>query len=192
MRSGHSGQTELELRQVDLLSHWRCHTGELHLAYVGTHPTSVAQNKQGSSLKSYFLHWAQTSVCFVPKDPLVAKRQTAHASNPSNRRKETLRLGDSHLQGYRNLPQRISVCFEVSVFLNQEAFFGGGIIPVASSKNSSTSPSSSSASPWSDSTSKDPKSMVPDGTFCDVSEPSSSQLPTPSRSGANFGGPPLI
>ena len=32
----------------------------------------------------------------VPEDPLVAKRQTAHASNPNNRRMETLRLGGLH------------------------------------------------------------------------------------------------
>ena len=83
--------------------------------------------------------------------------------------------------------QCISLCFEVSVFLNQEAGGGGGIIPVVSFKNSSTSPSSSSASSWSDSTSKDPKSMVPNGTFCDVSGSSSSQHPTHFPLGADFG-----
>ena len=40
-------------------------------------------------------------------------------------------------------------------------------------------------------TSKDPKSMVPNGTFSEVSVSSSSQFPTPFPMGADFGSPPL-
>ena len=57
---------------------------------------SDTQNRQGSSLNGNFFHWVQTSVRFVTTDPLVAKHQTAHASNPNNRRMETLRLGGLH------------------------------------------------------------------------------------------------
>ena len=58
---------------------------------VLVHPTSDTQNKEGCSLKGNFLHWAQTSVRCVPKDPLAAQ-QTARASRPNSRRMETLRL----------------------------------------------------------------------------------------------------
>ena len=94
---------------------------------------------------------------------LLQKRQTAHASNPNNQRKKSLRrLGNRcHGNGFENLPQRISVCFEVLAFLNQEAGGNGGMVPVASCEDSSTLTSSSAVSPWSDSTSKDPKPIVP-------------------------------
>ena len=56
------------------------------------------------------------------------------------------------------------------------------------SKKEDYSPSSL-VSPWSDSTSKYPKSMVPNGTCCDVSSSSSSQHLFPL--GADFGSPPF-
>ena len=54
----------------------------------------------------------------------------------------------------------------------------------------SAATSSSVVSPWSDNTSKDPKSMMPHGTFRDVSSSSSSKLPTLLPMGAAVGGPP--
>ena len=96
------------------------------------------------------------------------------------------------LQGFRNFMQHISVCLEVSVFVNQEAGGSGSITLVASSENSFTSTSSSTASPWSDNTSKDRKSMVPNGTFCHVCVSSSTQFSTQSPLGADFGGRCLL
>ena len=55
------------------------------------------------------------------------------------------------LQGFRNLPQN------VSVLLNHEPGGSGGIISVVSFVDSS----SSTSSPWSDSTSKDPNRWTP-------------------------------
>ena len=68
-------------------------------------------------------------------------------------------------QCFENLPRCISVCFEFLVLLNQGPSGSGGMVPVASSEDSSTTTSSSTVSPWSDSNSKDPKSMVPNVTF---------------------------
>ena len=72
-----------------------------------------------------------------------------------------------------------------SVLENQESGGNGGIISVVSCVDSSTS----TRTPWSDNTSKDPKSMVSNGTFCDVSVSSSSQFPTPFPLGADCGSP---
>ena len=65
------------------------------------------------------------------------------------------------------------------------------IVPVVSSEDSSTTTSSSMISPWSDSTSKDPISRMPHGTFCDDSCCSSSHFLMPFLLGAEFGSPPL-
>ena len=43
-----------------------------------------------SSLRGNLSHRAQTSVCFVPKDPCVAKRQAVPASYPNNQRMDPL------------------------------------------------------------------------------------------------------
>ena len=77
-------QLQLVLRLLDILSHWRCRTGELQLANVGRfHPISDTQNKQGSSPRGNLSHWIQTSVHFVHKGPLAAACQTTLASNPN-------------------------------------------------------------------------------------------------------------
>ena len=110
---------------------------------------------------------------------MLQKNQTAHASNP------IARFPKLHA---------IHLCMLGSLCLRKprRQVAAGRITPVASSENSFTSTSSSTASPWSDNTSKDPKPMVPNGTFCDVSVSSSSQLPTHSPLGADFGDPTLL
>ena len=83
-------------RSVGLLLHRRCHTVALSLADVGTLPASGTLNRPGSSLRSNLSHRVQTSVRFVPKDPFVAKRRTALASDANNQRTDPLRPGDLH------------------------------------------------------------------------------------------------
>ena len=57
------------------------------------------------------LHWMQTSVCSVPRDPLAAKRQTAYASNPNNQRKKTLRrLGNRGQGNFSRTSHSASLC----------------------------------------------------------------------------------
>ena len=68
---------------------------------------------------------------------------------------------------FRNFLQSISAHREILVSLNQETNCNGGIVPVVSSEDSSTTTSCSMVSPWSDSTSKDAKLTMPYGTFCD-------------------------
>ena len=121
-------------------------------------PTSDTQNKQGSSLKGNFFHTGHRLRCVsCPRIHLLHNIRLLVLPNPNNRRMETLRLGGLHCKGFRNFLQCISLCFEVSVSLNQEAGGGGDMIPVASSEDSSTSTSSSTVSPGSDNTSKEPK-----------------------------------
>ena len=81
------------------------------------------------------------------------------------------------LQCFNSLPQRVSAWLEVLVSMNQESGGNGGIVPVNSFENSSTTMSSSVVSPWSDSTSKDPTSIMPNGTFCEMSCSSPSHFP---------------
>ena len=104
-------------------------TDELQLANVGSHPTS------------------DTLVRFVPQDPLAAKHQTVLASNPNNRRMETLRVGDPHCKVSETSCNTSLYALESLSSKNQEARGSGGITPVASSENSFTSTSSSTASP---------------------------------------------
>ena len=70
---------------------------------------------------------------FVPKDPLAAKRQTAHASNPNNQRMETLRLGGLHCKVSETSR---NASLYASIFLKQEARGSGGSILVVSSEDS--------------------------------------------------------
>ena len=140
---------------------------ELSLADAGTPTASGTQNRQESSLRGNLSHRVQTSVRFVPKDQFVAKREIVLASHPNNQGMDPLRLGDLRC-GVSETSRK------TSVLLNQESSGGGGIISVASFVDSS----SSTSSPWSDTSSKDPKSIVSNGTFCEVSVSSSSQFPT--------------
>ena len=77
---------------------------------------------------------------------------------------DPLRLGDLHCKVSETSRK-------ASVLWNQESGGSGGIISVVSYVNSSPCTSS----PWSDNTSKNPKSMVPNGTFFQISVSSSSQ-----------------
>ena len=57
---------------------------------------SFWHTEQGSSLRGNLSHRVQTSVRFVPKDPIVAMRRTVLASNPNNQGMDTLRLSGFH------------------------------------------------------------------------------------------------
>ena len=153
------------------------------LAEIGTHPASGTQNRQGSSLRGNLSHRVETSVRLVPKDPFVATRRTCLASHPNNQGMDPLRLGDLHCK-----VSETSHKASLSLILNQESGGSGGVKSVVSYVGSSPSTSS----PWSDNTSKDHKSMVPNGTFCEVSVSSSSQFTTLFPLGADFGGLPSM
>ena len=90
------------------------------LAYVGTLPASGTQDKQGSSLRGNLLHRVQTSVCFVPKDPSVAKRRTVLVSNPNNQGMDTLLLHHTVFETSRK--KNISVFLDRSNVLMQFIF----------------------------------------------------------------------
>ena len=106
----------------------------LKMTYCGTFigkrwctPASGTLNKQRSSLRGILSHRGYTSVCFVPKNPFVAKRGTA----------DPLRLGylHFHYKVSRNFPQH------VSILRIHEPSGSGGIISVVSFVDSSTSTS---------------------------------------------------
>ena len=138
-------------------------------AFVGRRwytPASDTQDKQGNSLKGNFHIGYRLRCVSCPRIHLLQSVELFLLPIPT------------HV--FRNFPQNISV------FLNQESSGNGKIISVVSSVDSSTSTSP----PWSDNTSKDPTSMVTNGTFCEVSV-SSPQFPTPFPLGADFGSLPL-
>ena len=138
------------------------------------------------------MRWIQTSFHSVPECPNAAKCRTAHASNTNNRGKKTLRpLGSRcNCKVFKTFRERIPACLEIIVSISQEAGGNGGMVPVDSSEDSSTTISTSLVSPWFHSTTKDPKSRMPSGTLCEKSCSSSSRFPTPFLLGADFGDPP--
>ena len=125
-----------------------------HIVYLFTpQQTGKFTEKQPFALDTDFgAFCAQGSACCKTSDCSCLQSQQT--------KKKTLRRLGNRCHG--------SECFEVFVFLNQRASGSGGMVPGASSEDSTTT-SSSTVSPLSDSTSKDPKSMVPNGTFSDVS-----------------------
>ena len=109
---------------------------------------------------------------FCSQGSTWCKRRTDHASNPPSGRLTPLQ--------------------QVLVSLSQGEGGNGGIVSVDSSEDSLTATSSFVVSPVSDSTPEDPKSTMPNGTFCDSSCSSSSHFSMPFHLAVDFGGPPLM
>ena len=156
---------------------------------IGLFPTGTLVRKKEVRLSFHWQMSVHTQLLTHRTDKKLTERQLLHIGYRLwcvwcprihlLQKKTRLLMLPIPLQGFRNFMQYISVCLEVSVSRKPRGkVAAGGITPVASSENSFTSTSSSTASPWSDNTSKGPKSMVPNGTVCDVSVSSSSPLTT--------------